>query len=96
VVLLVLSSNLPLHSAFIFGVDWTQTTKSPRTDEPDAYSALQVGQTNAQEAVTCRRARTALFRHAPFHRLRLLYVRGQYGTLPCGTDSRQPDETSHV
>jgi hypothetical protein len=34
VVLLVLSSNLPLHSAFIFGVDWTQTTKTPKPNHP--------------------------------------------------------------
>jgi hypothetical protein len=34
--------------------DWTQATKTLRADEPDAYCALNVGQTNAREAVACR------------------------------------------
>jgi len=32
VVLLVLSSNLPLRSTFIFGVDWTQPTRDFHAD----------------------------------------------------------------
>jgi hypothetical protein len=69
VVLLVLSSNLPLHSAFIFGVDWTQTTKNLRADEPDIYSALKAGPTKARQVVTWRSGMTAPLSHALYKML---------------------------
>jgi hypothetical protein len=34
--------------------DKTQTTKSPRADEPDADSVVKVGQPNAPKGVACR------------------------------------------
>jgi hypothetical protein len=84
-----------LHG-FVGLQDRTQMAKCLPAHEPDAYSALQVGQTNAQEAVTCRRARITLFRRAPFHRPRLLYVRRQYGTIPWGANNAQLDETRYT
>ena len=51
--LLVLSSNLLLHSVFIFGVDWTQTTKPTRTDRAPLGPGNSRRRTFNREALSC-------------------------------------------